>query len=94
MLAIGRALMSEPKLLMTDEPSLGLSPILKGAVLGAFRRLRQGGLAILLVEQDMEASLKMAARAYVMENGRIALEGEGAELLKNSEVKRHYLATK
>jgi branched-chain amino acid transport system ATP-binding protein len=94
MLAIGRALMSEPKLLMTDEPSLGLSPILKGAVFGAFRRLREEGLSILLVEQDMETSLRMAARAYVMENGRIVLEGAGAELLKNSEVKQHYLATK
>jgi len=94
MLAIGRALMSEPKLLMTDEPSLGLSPILKGTVLGAFRRLREEGLAILLVEQDMERSLKMAERAYVMENGRIVLEGEGAELLRNNEVKQHYLATK
>jgi branched-chain amino acid transport system ATP-binding protein len=94
MLAIGRALMSEPKLLMTDEPSLGLSPILKGAVFGAFRRLREEGLSILLVEQDMETSLRMAARAYVMENGHIVLEGGGAELLKNSEVKQHYLATK
>jgi branched-chain amino acid transport system ATP-binding protein len=94
MLAIGRALMSEPKLLMTDEPSLGLSPILKGAVLGAFGRLREEGLAILLVEQDMETSLRMAVRAYVIENGRIVLEGKGIELLENNEVKQHYLATK
>ena len=94
MLAISRALMSEPKLLMTDEPSLGLSPILKSVVFDVFRRLREEGLAILLVEQDMETSLKMAERAYVMENGHIVLEGEGAELLKNNEVKQHYLATK
>ncbi|MGZ3591224.1 MAG: ABC transporter ATP-binding protein [Thermodesulfobacteriota bacterium] len=94
MLAIGRALMSEPKLLMTDEPSLGLSPILKNTVLGAFGRLREEGLTILLVEQDMEMSLRMAVRAYVIENGRIVLEGKGAELLENNEVKQHYLATK
>ncbi len=94
MLAIGRALMSEPKLLMTDEPSLGLSPIMKSTVLGAFGRLREEGLTILLVEQDMETSLRMAVRAYVMENGRIVLEGKGAELLENNEVKQHYLATK
>jgi branched-chain amino acid transport system ATP-binding protein len=94
MLAIGRALMSEPKLLMADEPSLGLSPIMKSTVLGAFGRLREEGLTILLVEQDMETSLKMAIRAYVMENGRFVLEGRGAELLENNEVKQHYLATK
>jgi len=94
MLAIGRALMSEPKLLMTDEPSLGLSPIMKNTVLGAFGRLRDEGLTILLVEQDMEMSLRMAVRAYVIENGRIVLEGKGAELLENKEVKQHYLATK
>ncbi len=79
---------------MTDEPSLGLSPIMKSAVLGGFGRLREEGLTILLVEQDMEMCLRMAVRAYVMENGRIVLEGKGAELLENNEVKQHYLATK
>lgn len=91
MLAIGRALMSNPKLLMIDEPSLGLAPKIKEAIFDTFKRLRERGLALLLVEQDITASLSMAGRAYVMENGRIVLEGKGLELLQMKEVKQRYL---
>lgn len=91
MLAIGRALMSNPKLLMIDEPSLGLSPRLKVAMFDTFRGLKERGLALLLVEQDITTSLTMADRAYVMENGRIVLEGKGLELLQRKEIKQHYL---
>lgn len=91
MLAIGRALMSKPELLLVDEPSLGLSPLLKRELLAALRHLRQRGLALLLVEQDISASLTIADRAYVMENGRIVLEGKGSELLTRKEVRERYL---
>lgn len=91
MLAIGRSLMSNPKLLMIDEPSLGLAPRIKGAIFDTLKHLRERGLALLLVEQDITASLTMADRAYVMENGRIVLEGKGLELLESKEVMQHYL---
>lgn len=91
MLAIGRALMSNPVLLLVDEPSLGLSPLLKVELLATLGRLRERGLALLLVEQDITASLTIADRAYVMENGKIVLEGKGPELLKRKEVRQRYL---
>ncbi len=91
MLAIGRGLMAEPRLLVLDEPSLGLSPILVEEVFKLIRRNTADGLAILLVEQNVVQSLAIAGRAYVMENGRIALSGPATELRNNAELKRSYL---
>jgi len=91
MLAIGRALMAEPRLLILDEPSLGLSPLLVEEMFALIGRLREDGLSILLVEQNVVQSLALADRAYVLENGRVALSGTGAELLDNAELKRSYL---
>ncbi len=92
MLAIGRALMSGPRLLLIDEPSLGLSPLLVEQVFDALAELnRQHGLAVLLVEQNMAQALEVAARAYVMQSGRIAIEGTAAELAASDEVRKAYL---
>lgn len=92
MLAIGRALMSGPRLLLIDEPSLGLSPILIEQVFDALVALnRQDGLAVLLVEQNMAQALEVATRAYVMQSGRIALEGTAADLAASDEVRKAYL---
>ncbi|MFZ5810040.1 MAG: ABC transporter ATP-binding protein [Chloroflexota bacterium] len=91
MLSIGRALMATPKLLMLDEPSLGLSPLLVEKVFETIQRIHETGTTILLVEQNARASLSIADRAYVMEVGRIALEGSGKELLNNDEVRKAYL---
>lgn len=91
MLAIGRALMSRPNILMLDEPSLGLSPLIVSEVLKTTRRINQEGLTVLLVEQNVRQSLVMAHRAYVLENGRIVLEGPGRELIRNAHVKEAYL---
>jgi branched-chain amino acid transport system ATP-binding protein len=91
MLAIGRALMAEPLLLVLDEPSLGLSPLLVEEMFALIRRLNRDGLSILLVEQNVVQSLDLASRAYVMENGRIVLTGDAAELRENPELKRAYL---
>lgn len=91
MLAIGRGLMAKPKLLMLDEPSLGLSPKLVIEVLRTLESLNQQGVTILLVSQEVFQTLKMAHRAYVLENGRIVLEGAGKELLQNEAVKASYL---
>lgn len=91
MLAIGRALMSKPKLLLIDEPSLGLGPIIKRELFSIFIRLRDRGLAILIVEQDIMASLTIADRAYVMENGHIVMEDKGIDLLNRKEVRQRYL---
>lgn len=92
MLAIGRALMSGPRLLLIDEPSLGLSPILVEQVFDALAALnKDGGLTVLLVEQNMAQALEVAARAYVMQSGRVALSGEAAELAACDEVRRAYL---
>jgi len=91
MLAIARGLMSKPRLLMLDEPSLGLAPALVREIFAALARLRQGGLSILLVEQNARGSLGIADRAYVLETGRVALEGSGEELLRSPEVVRRYL---
>lgn len=91
MLAIGRALMSRPKILMLDEPSLGLAPLLVAEVFKTTAKVSQEGVTILLVEQNVRQSLKMAHRAYVLENGRIVLEGTGQELFDNPQVKEAYL---
>jgi branched-chain amino acid transport system ATP-binding protein len=91
MLAIGRCLMGRPELILFDEPSLGLAPQIVGQLFRAIRSLQQKGLTILLVEQNVAASLKISRRAYVLENGRIALSGSGAELLHNDRVRRAFL---
>jgi branched-chain amino acid transport system ATP-binding protein len=92
MLAIGRALMSLPRLLMLDEPSEGLSPLLTSAVFDALKTLGDSGLAVLIVSQEVERSLGLSHRAYVLENGRITLEGKSADLLCDDRVREAYLA--
>jgi branched-chain amino acid transport system ATP-binding protein len=91
MLAIGRALVAEPRLLMLDEPSLGLAPLFVERVLEIIQRLNARGMSILLVEQRAQAALSIAERGYALQTGRIVLEDEGARLLDNEEVKRAYL---
>jgi len=91
MAAIGRGLMSKPKLMMFDEPSLGLSPLLVQEVFGLVKRVNEEGVTVLLVEQNVTQTLAMCDRAYVLENGRNALEGTGEELMKNDHVKEAYL---
>ena len=92
MLAIGRALMSGPRLLLIDEPSLGLSPLLVEQVFDALVELnREGGVTVLLVEQNMAQALEAASRAYVMQSGRVALSGDASELAASDEVRKAYL---
>jgi branched-chain amino acid transport system ATP-binding protein len=92
MLAIGRALMSRPRLLMLDEPSLGLAPLIARQIFDAVRTLnRQDGLTVLIVEQNANHALKLAHRGYVMVNGLITLSGSGAELLARPEIRAAYL---
>ena len=91
MLAIGRGLMSKPKLQMFDEPSLGLSPILVKDIFNVIKRIKEEGTTVMIVEQNVKQTLAIADRVYVLENGRIALEGTGAELLNNEHVKTAYL---
>jgi branched-chain amino acid transport system ATP-binding protein len=91
MLAIGRCLMAAPELVMFDEPSLGLAPAIVQDVLRTIRDLNRGGLTCVLVEQNVAASLKLAAHAYVLENGRITLSGPGEALLADNGVRRAYL---
>ncbi|AUG99406.1 ABC transporter ATP-binding protein [Prodigiosinella confusarubida] len=91
MLAIARALMSEPVLLMLDEPSLGLAPKVVGELFSTIKLLQSEGITVLLVEQNATAALKIADRAYVLENGHIVLHGQAQEILVNPEVKRMYL---
>jgi branched-chain amino acid transport system ATP-binding protein len=93
MLAISRALMSEPKLLLLDEPSLGLAPLIIIEIFRSIRKLRESGLTILLVEQMANQALAVADRAYVLETGRVTLEGTGAQLLKHPAVRAAYLGT-
>ena len=91
MLAMARALMSHPQLLMMDEPSMGLAPILVEQIFGIIDTLHKTGRTILLIEQNAQAALSVADRAYVMETGRIVLEGEGRTLLESPEIKKAYL---
>ncbi len=91
MLAIGRALMSQPKLLLLDEPSLGLAPIIIQQIFAIIEQLRKDGVTVFLVEQNANQALKLADRAYVLENGRIVMQGSGAELLVNPKVRDAYL---
>jgi branched-chain amino acid transport system ATP-binding protein len=91
MLAIGRCLMSQPSLILFDEPSLGLAPNIVQEMLGTIRDLNHHGLTILLVEQNVAASLKICHRGYVLENGSILLSGSGSELLQDVRVKKAYL---
>ena len=91
MLAIGRCLMGAPELVMFDEPSLGLAPAIVQSVLKTVRDLNRDGLTCVLVEQNVAVSLKLASRAYVLENGRITLSGSGAELLVDDRVRQAYL---
>jgi branched-chain amino acid transport system ATP-binding protein len=91
MLAIGRCLMGAPDLIMFDEPSLGLAPAIIHDVLNTIRELNRDGLTCLLVEQNVAQSLKLASRAYVLENGRVTLSGSGAELLADDRVRTAYL---
>ena len=91
LLAMGRALMSEPKLLMLDEPSMGLAPLLVEQIFEIIQSLHKAGSTILLVEQNAQMALQIADRAYVLESGRITLSGTGAELMASESVKRAYL---
>lgn len=91
MLAIGRALMARPNMLLMDEPSLGLAPLIRNMIFDVTVALNKAGTSILLVEQNARAALAMADRAYVLEIGRVALSGSGKELMNNEEVKRSYL---
>ncbi|HET6450804.1 MAG TPA: ABC transporter ATP-binding protein [Spirochaetia bacterium] len=91
MLALGRALMARPRLLMLDEPSIGLAPLVVREIFDVIRRLRERGTTVLLVEQNARAALAVADRGYVMETGRIMLEGAAAELAANHDVRRAYL---
>ncbi len=93
MLAIGRGMMAEPKLLILDEPSLGLSPLLVEELFGLIQKLRASGLTILLVEQNANLALKISHRAYVLTNGEITLQGTSSELLSNPEIKKAYLGS-
>lgn len=91
MLAVGRGLMSKPKLQMFDEPSLGLSPILVRDIFNVIKRIKEEGVTVLIVEQNVKQTLAIADRAYVMENGRIVLQGTGESLLSNEHVRTAYL---
>jgi len=91
MVAVGRGLMARPRLLMLDEPSLGLAPILVREVFKVVERVNSEGVTILLVEQNVKHTLAVATHAYVLENGRIVMEGKGNDLLNNDHVKKAYL---
>ncbi len=91
MLAVGRGLMSRPKLCALDEPSYGLSPILVKEIFNVIKTLRDQGMTLLLVEQNVQQTLEIADRSYVLENGRIVSEGESRELLQNDHIKKAYL---
>lgn len=91
MLAVGRALMQDPKLLMLDEPSLGLAPLLIEEVFNAIKKIRDDGMPILLVEQNSKAALQVASRGYVIEIGKVVLEDRAEQLLNNEAIKKSYL---
>ena len=92
MLAIGRALMGRPKLLLMDEPSMGLAPILVREIFKIIQELKASGMTVLLIEQNARLALSIADRAYVLESGRIVMEGNAQELLENDQVRKPYLA--
>jgi branched-chain amino acid transport system ATP-binding protein len=94
MLALGRALMSEPKLLMLDEPSLGLAPAIVDALYDTLQRLHRDGLTLLLAEQSVPLALAIADYAYVLQTGRTVLEGPAADLARDPQVQRIYLGIK
>ena len=94
MLAVGRALMGRPKLLMMDEPSLGLAPIVVQGIFDIIRKIHEDGTTVLLIEQNANMALHVADRAYVIENGKISMEGTGKELLENEKEKEAYLGAK
>ena len=91
MVAVGRALMAQPTLLMLDEPSLGIAPRLVASIFAALAEINRGGVAVFLVEQNVQAALTLAHRAYVLESGRIASQGAAADLLRDPHVRRAYL---
>ena len=91
MLAVGRALMMQPKVIMMDEPSLGLAPLVVKDIFNIIQTINKAGLTVLLIEQNANMALKIAHKAYVMETGKITMEGTGAELLENEEIKEAYL---
>jgi branched-chain amino acid transport system ATP-binding protein len=91
MLAIGRSLMSRPRLLLLDEPTLGLAPLLVKQIFAIVQGLNRQGITILLIEQNAKQALKLAEYGYILENGRIALEGESATLMQDENVQRSYL---
>ena len=93
MLAIGRALMSKPKLLMCDEPSLGLAPIVVKSIFEVIKQINVSGVSVLLVEQNVRAALGLAQRAYIIENGRVVGDGDAASLLDDERIKEAYLGT-
>jgi len=93
MLAIARALMARPSLLVLDEPSLGLSPLLVTTVLDSIQKLNHNGLTILLVEQNVQHALEISHRAYILENGRVPREGSASDLLSDSDIRAAYLGT-
>ena len=93
MLAIGRALMARPRLLMLDEPSMGIAPILVARIYETIGEINQSGVAILLVEQNANYALDVSRRGYVLETGRVVLRGQSAELRDDPEVQRAYLGT-
>lgn len=94
MLAIARGLMRGPSLLMLDEPSLGLAPKVVAGVYDSIKAIKENGVSILLVEQNIRYALEVADKAYVLENGKIAMQGKGRELLKNKNIRKHYLSLK
>jgi ABC-type branched-subunit amino acid transport system ATPase component len=91
MLAIGRALMAKPKVILLDEPSMGLAPVIVQEVFNTIRRLKEAGITLLLVEQFAKSALEVADYAYVMEHGKVAVEGSPAELNQNQRVLAAYL---
>jgi branched-chain amino acid transport system ATP-binding protein len=91
MLAISRALMGKPKLLMLDEPSMGLAPIIVKDMFETIKRINNDGISLLLVEQNVFQALNISDKAYVLENGRIVMSGSGSEILLNPDVKKAYL---
>lgn len=91
MLAIGRAIMSKPKIMLMDEPSMGLSPLLVKEIFEIIKQLNQEGMTILLVEQNAKMALSIAHRAYVLETGNIVLQGKASDMLENDNVRKAYL---